>query len=535
MLFPRKSIRNPHDGPDDGRSSSAARGSRARPALGTVGRTLIVATAVALIAVGVVTGGQEKASAAKPYHAPRLDWTTCSNLPPAEPGGPPRPKNLQCAKLTVPLDYAKPRGETIQVALIRVRATDRAHRLGSLVFNFGGPGGSGIDAFSGGSTASFKELGTQYDLVGFDPRGVGRSSPVTCADDKQKDAWLAMDTSPDNATERAAFLAAERSLIQGCQQRSGKLLPHVGTISAARDLDVLRASLGERKLNYFGLSYGTSLGAVYAHLFPEKVGRAVLDGAFHPMNAERFLLKAAAFQRALGHFSRWAAQQPEVKARGLTQGAVLTRTAKLLKGLDAKPIPADGGRELTQSIGQSGVLMALYSKDFWPVLLQGIERAMAGDGTILLALGDSQPQRTPDGHYTNAIDAHAAITCADATEHFTERDVTRVLPRFTKASPIFGPTLAWSLTACTGWPFKGDAQRADAPSAPRILVIGTTGDPATPYPWATELARELRVGVLLTFKGEGHTAYISGDTCVHRAVNGYLLKGNVPAYGTTCP
>ncbi|MFF4398482.1 alpha/beta hydrolase [Streptomyces sp. NPDC001480] len=521
---------------------------RGRSALGGRGGKPFLVAGAALLAVGVIGqyGPADEAAAApgaqagEPHRPAPLAWGECHDLPPAPPGGP-APRSLECAELMVPLDYSEPRGKTMKVALIRLRATDRAHRIGSLVFNFGGPGGSGIDAFAGGSAAQFKKLGTRYDLVSFDPRGVGRSRPVHCVGDKRKDEWLAMDTSPDNAREKAALLYRGRAFVKGCAKRSGKTLPHVGTVAAARDLDMIRIALGERKLNYFGFSYGTWLGAEYAHRFPEKVGRTVLDGAVNTeLNPLRFFREqAAGFQRALGHFGTWAAQQPQAepnaKAKGLTKDAVVTRVAALLQGLDTKPIPTDTRRELTQSLGEAGVLTGLYSKAIWPALWQAIQQAESGDGTILLALSDALFQRSPDGHYTNYLDASGSIYCASTPQRYTERDVAKALPAFTKASPVFGPTLAWRQMNCTGWPVKGTpTHHINAPGAPPILVIGNTGDPATPYAWAPALAEQLGSGVLLTLNGEGHTSYMTGNPCIQKAVNTYLLHGKSPVNGTKC-
>lgn len=506
-----------------------------------LGSASMVAAGALLLAVGVTSGAKQAGAAATDTMKPSqpLVWAGCPKPPTTPPGAPKPPKGLQCAKLTVPLNYAKPRGKTIELALIRVRATDQAHRLGSLVFNFGGPGGSGVDTFAGGGAALFEKLGTRYDLVSFDPRGVGESSPVRCADDKELEAYLAVDASPDDAEEKAALIAAGGAYTQECEKRSGAILPHVGTVNAARDLDVLRAALGDRKLNYFGFSYGTWLGAGYAHLFPKNVGRTVLDGALDPEvdTMGVYLEQTKGFQRALGNFARWAAQQPGAKAKKLTEKAVIAKIAKLLKGLDAKPIRTEDGRELTQNLGEAGVMAALYSKDAWPILLEEIDKAAAGDGTTLLALADILFQRGPDGHYTNFFDASHAIWCASFPQRYTERDIEKALPAFTKASPIFGPMRAWSLIECTGWPVKGDetAHEVDAPGAPPIVVVGTTGDPATPYAWAPALAKRLGSGVLLTLKGEGHGAYTNGDACIQRTVNDYLLNGKVPANGTTCP
>jgi pimeloyl-ACP methyl ester carboxylesterase len=354
-------------------------------------------------------------------------------------------------------------------------------------------------------------------------------------DDRVKDAWLAADASPDDAAEVIALNTARQAMIDECAAWSAALLPYVGTVSAARDLEALRAALGERKLNYFGFSYGTWLGAAYAHRFPGSVGRMVLDAAvdtdLNPM--EYFRQQAAGFQLALGDYSRWAALQPGHHA-GRSMTATITR---LLKGLDSRPIRTDSGRPLTQSLATYGVLAALYSRDGWPLLTQATEQALAGNGTILLALSDALYQRDPSGHYTNYLEAATAIDCASTPQRYTEQDVARALPAFVRASPTFGPTFAHRPTACTGWPVGGDptAHQVDAPTAPPIVVVGTTGDPATPYPWAPALARRLGSGVLLTYKGEGHGAYVTGDRCVQKAVNGYLFDGTAPRDGTRCP
>ncbi|WP_225993541.1 alpha/beta hydrolase [Actinomadura rudentiformis] len=449
---------------------------------------------------------------------PALSWQAC--------------QKFECATVKVPLDYAKPDGETIELALIRAKATQPARRIGSLVFNFGGPGASGVDVFSRAAPA-YKNLNTRYDLVSFDPRGVGKSSPVTCVDDTQMDRMAAMDGSPDNAAEERALISQLLSYDEGCKARSGKVLPHVGTINAARDLDMIRKALGDRRLHYFGISYGTELGANYAHQFPKQVGRAVLDGAVDTKVSTKnlSLQQAAAFQRALGNYgAACAAPCPLGKD-------VVASVQKLLTTLDAKPLPTSGERKLTQSLGTTGVLTALYSKQLWPLLTQGVTEARQGKGDILLALADLRIGRDETGHYNNLVAANTAISCADTTDRYTRAEVREALPRFRKASPIFGPSIAWGMLTCTGWPIKGDkaAKEVSAPGAAPIMVVGNTGDPATPYGWAPALTKELGgSATLVTLKGEGHGAYDTGDRCIQRTVDAYLLDGKQPAK-KTCP
>ncbi|WUH96546.1 alpha/beta hydrolase [Spirillospora sp. NBC_00431] len=450
------------------------------------------------------------------------------------------PTGFRCATLRVPLDHARPSGEKIDIALIKVPATDRRHRIGSLVFNFGGPGGEGVGTLAR-AAGEYAELGARYDLVGFDPRGVGRSAPVTCAGPRRMDEIAARDDSPDTAAEEKTYIDGRADYVRQCQARSGRLLPHVGTLNAARDLDLIRDALGEERLHYFGISYGTWLGGAYAHRFPGRVGRAVLDGAVDTGlgGKDLALQQTAAFQRALGDFGAACARLGRRSCPLGTDGPSVVRSVgRLLAGLDRTPLPTSGGRRLTQSLGTTGVAAALYSRDAWPYLAQGlVDAAERRDGSLLLMLADVQNGRREDGTYTNLSAANTAITCADGTDRYTPSDVRSLLPAFRDASPIFGAAMAWGLLHCTGWPVKGDdaAREVSAPSAAPILVVGNTGDPATPYAWAPALTRALGGrATLLTLKGQGHGAYDTGHPCVRGTVHAYLLDGTVPPAGTTC-
>ncbi|MEV4006313.1 alpha/beta hydrolase [Actinomadura sp. NPDC049753] len=470
---------------------------------------------------------------------PRLSWGRCTGLPSPPPKSKP-PRGLRCAALPVPLDHARPSGEKIELALIKVPATDPNRRIGSLVFNFGGPGAEGVDTLAQ-AAGQYADLRARYDLIGLDPRGVGRSSPVACVGDRRMDALAAMDDSPDTAAEERAYAAGRADYVRQCEARSGRLLPHVGTADAARDLDMVRAAVGDERLNYFGISYGTWLGGSYAHQFPARVGRAVLDGAVDTRlgRADLALQQAAAFQRALGGFGAACARLGKKGCPLGTDGpSVVAAVGRFLAGLDRRPLRTQSGRRLTQSLGTTGVAAALYSRDAWPYLAQGLVDAVKRrDGSLLLMLADVQNGRRGDGTYSNLSAANTAITCADGADRPTASDVRRLLPRFREASPIFGTSLAWSLLQCTGWPVQGDpaAREVSAPSAAPILVVGNTGDPATPYAWASALTEALGGrATLLTLKGEGHGSYDTGDPCVRGAVHAYLLDGTVPAAGATC-
>ncbi|KOV71745.1 peptidase [Streptomyces sp. NRRL WC-3618] len=505
-----------------------------------------VLTATALLLSSLMTGvSEDSGSADQDLSAQKLGWKDCP-APSASEGGGEAPSPLpdgadwQCATMKAPLDWAEPKGDTIRLALIRAKAGGGASkRIGSLIFNFGGPGGSGISALPSFGT-DYATLRTRYDLVSFDPRGVGRSDGVRCEDDEQLDVYFQQDATPDNATERAELLDNTRKFNAACEKHSKRMLPHVRTTDAARDMDLMRQVLGDAKLHYFGISYGTELGGVYAHLFPKKVGRAVFDGVVDPtQNPEQGSLgQAKGFQHALDNFAEDCTSKTEECLVGDTPREVKNRIAKLLKDLDAKPIPGVFPRELTETSATTGIAQALYSKDFWPYLTQGLDEAYDGDGTVLMLLADSMNGRSRNGEYSNLSAANIAVNCSDQKPRYTVADIEAKLPEFRAASPLFGDFLAWSMVSCTDWAVPGAAEHPDvhATGSAPILVVGNTGDPATPYEGARKMVGALGegVGVELTYKGQGHGAYDGGNRCVLKAVNGYLLNGKVPAAGTVC-
>ncbi|MFI8355439.1 alpha/beta hydrolase [Streptomyces cyaneofuscatus] len=475
----------------------------------------------------------------------KLDWSPCP-APNVAQGGGESPSPLpggavwECSFMDVPLDYADPDGRTIELALIRGKAKDQQRRIGSLVFNFGGPGASGVATLPAFG-ADYDRLRTRYDLVSFDPRGVGRSEGVECADDAQLDTLYQEDSTPDDPAEEKEFVEGQKDFIATCKENSGPELPYVGTTNAARDMDLMRTVLGDDKLHYFGISYGTELGGVYAHLYPDKVGRAVFDAVVDPTkDAEQSSLgQAQGFQLAFDNFTKDCADRGDKCALpGATGEEVEEWIADLLAKLEKEPIDGLGDRALTQTLATTGIASALYSKETWPLLEQGLDEADGGSGALLLALADSLNGRSEDGRYDNSNAANIAINCADNKQRFTLEQTKAALPAFRKASPMFGEYLGWGLMGCTGWPVAGAWVTPDvsAPGSAPILVIGNTGDPATPYAGAKAMVEKLGkgVGVELTYKGEGHGAYNSKNTCVQRAVDGYLLNGTVPKSGTVC-
>ncbi|MGP9017441.1 alpha/beta hydrolase [Streptomyces sp. BR1] len=520
---------------------------RGRTAVGAAG------AAMALLALAVPA----LADGAKPdltrFYTQRPVWGACTVKG--------APQGMECAKLTVPIDYAHPADGTIELAVARIRAggsgsgsgsgsgTDvgpsgaaPAAPKGSLVFNFGGPGESGLKDL-GGFLTDTEGLADQYDLVSFDPRGVGRSAPVRCGAAAEQEIESSADTAPANDAEGRKQLVAElRSIAQECRRTTGKLLPHVGTINASRDLDVLRQALGDKKLNYFGISYGTRLGAVYAAQFPKRTGRMVLD-AVDSLTADAeqsALAQATAFQRGLDTFLSDCARQGAGCPLGATT-AVATRTLDAtVAQLDKQPAKTASGADFTSADLRTAITNSLYAEQLWPTLAYGISTLHdKGDPAALdqinksFAGEDAQGKRAADD---NSKEALLAINCADEPKRPKDpaAELASLEDKFAKASPMFGPEQVGAAVSCTGWPAGTDyIRRIDRTGAPSVLLIGTRGDPATPYQWAAETARRLGKGVVLTYEGEGHGGY-TASRCVREHADAFLLEGTLPAEGTSC-
>ncbi len=443
----------------------------------------------------------------------------------------------QCTRITVPLDYAHPAGKTISLAVLKVPATDKGARVGSLVVNPGGPGGSGVDYAANATSYFGPELRRSFDIVGFDPRGVGESTPVQCLSDAKLDTFVASDPDPNSTAE---IKASDRMLHQfgeGCLKHSGALAAHISTEEAAKDMDVLRAVLGERKLTYFGASYGTFLGATYAGLFPHRVGRMVLDGAIDPaLTTLRLnLVQAHGFEVALRAYVASCVDKGGCfLGSTVDQGAA--RIRKFLDSVEAHPISGDGQRQLTAGTAVLGIWAPLYNKSYWPLLSNALQSAFQGDGGMLLQLADAYTSRGAHGYLDNSLEALYAINCLDHDDSIRSLQVPKYFPRFEKASPTFGRIFAFGLSSCSTWPIHTHRkpEPIHAKGAPPILVIGTTRDPATPLAWARALANELDSGILVKRNGDGHTGYHAGNSCVDHTVESYLVADKVPSGEVDC-
>jgi len=459
------------------------------------------------------------------FYGQRLQWTGCQ-------GG------FQCSRLKVPVDYADPAGATTTLALVRLPTSAQgADRLGSLVLNPGGPGGSGIEYARGAASVVSDQVRAHFDVVGFDPRGVGTSDPLQCLPDDAVDTFLTTDPTPDDPAEVARLEDEGRALGKGCQA-AGELAAHVDTRSVARDLDVLRAALGDAKLSYLGKSYGTYIGALYAQAFPARVGRVVLDGVIDPAltSDEVNAGQAAGFEQALRAYVADCLAGDACPLRGSVDDGV-AQIQQLLARTDDAPLRTGTDRPLTEGLTYLALAYPLYARPLWPDLSSALIKAFAGDGSAMLTLADAYAQRRPNGSFEdNANTVIYAVNCLDRPDTDTPADVERIAADLSRTSPTFGRFLAWGSLPCTTWPIPpvGTPGPVTAEGAGPILVVGTTRDPATPYAWAQSVARELSSGHLLTYDGDGHTAYRLGSACVDAAVDTYLLAGTPPQDGARC-
>lgn len=483
--------------------------------------------ALAGIAIVVITGcTRNPAAQAQPTPAVgAVKWTSCS------------PAGFQCGTIQVPLDYAHPDKGTINIALNRKPATDQVNRIGSVLTNPGGPGASGIQ-FLQGEAASMTNLNRRFDLIGFDPRGIGDSAPVRCLTGPEEDTFNALDSVLDDSQEKQTYIEADKNFAAGCMQRSAQVLPFVDTVSAAKDMDLIRAALGDEKLSYLGFSYGTFLGQTYAHLFPTHVRALALDGVLDPSLSANDLLLAqlVGFERNLQAFfadcnSRKSSSSPCTYA---ISGDPATKLNDLITRLDTSPMPV-GGRALTRSLAVIGVLLGLYSESFWPSLDLALAATDKGSGALLLRLADFYLARNANGTYDNETDANFAVNCLDRPVPTDVAAYDQLGTQYAKVSPLFGPAFQYSNLGCAYWPVPptGHAGPLTADGAPPILLVGGTGDPATPYAWAQAVSRQLAGSVLLTRNGNGHTSY-DASTCAHAAIDAYLINLTLPAAGAVC-
>ncbi|KAA9085558.1 alpha/beta hydrolase [Microbacterium radiodurans] len=465
-----------------------------------------------------------------PFYEQELAWESCTG---ADAG------SYDCTTVRAPRDWNSPGDGEIELAVVR-RAADRGDALGSLLVNPGGPGASGYDLVADSAQFAVGDvLASRYDVIGFDPRGVGRSSAVACLDAAGTDAYFFdIPAAPRGTPEwRAELTQRNESFAAACEQNSDGILPFITTEFAARDMDLLRGVLGDEKLNYLGYSYGTFLGATYAKLYPEKVGRLVLDGAIDPSvpSIDVSTTQAVGFESALRAYMRSCLDTGECPFRGSVDDA-MADLGILLASVDTSPLPAADGRQLGADSLMTAIIAALYAEGNWPILTQALAGALGGDPQTAFVLADFYFARSADGTYQdNSSEAFRAYNCMDYPDDLTPEIESAANARIAAEAPTIAPY--WeSVDLCEVWPYPPTGTRGEitADGAPPIVVVGTTNDPATPYEWSVSLADQLASGVLVTREGEGHTGFQKGSACVDAAVESYFVDGTVPDDGLVC-
>jgi pimeloyl-ACP methyl ester carboxylesterase len=446
-----------------------------------------------------------------------LDWKPCDDA--------------ECAKLEVPVDYSKPDGKTLELALLRRPAAKPAERIGAILVNPGGPGGSGVEL---ASYLPFPdEITDRFDIVGFDPRGVGDSTPLDCHSHLQEiyDA----DPTMEDAADRAHYIQVSQAFVDECKQKYADLLPHLGTVDVARDMDQIRAAMGDEKLNYLGYSYGTSIGEQYARLFPTRVRAMVIDGVVDPSETG---LQAAAGQ-AEGFTSALNAFIASCDTDGCGLDAPASQVIdQVIAASEKAPIPAPGAdRPATPGVVALGMGQAMYQEALWPSLGRALSEARDGDGTGLVNLADDYLGRGPDGSYDGGFEIYFAVSCIDSQ---WPKDPDAILAEGKKVGqqfPRVGEALVNDYLRCALWPTPPQPLKpvpTDLKGLPPIVVISTTHDPATPYQSGVDVAEQIPDARLLTNVGEGHTIYANGKSCIDDTVNAYFLDLTAPEDGKRC-
>lgn len=458
-----------------------------------------------------------------PPAPPALTWRACS-------------APFQCSSIKVPLDWANPTaGPTVSLALIRLPASGSpSERIGSLFVNPGGPGASAVDFARSIQQILPSEVLARFDVVAFDPRAVGQSQPLQCLSGPQMDAYLASDPVPSTPAQINSVISEDQAFAAGCAADYGTaFLEHIDSDTAARDMDYIRQAVGDAKLTYLGYSYGTFLGAQYANLFPTHIRALILDGAVDPaLDGLTFdAQQAVGFDGELQDFFKSCTGSCAFASGGNPQAAFTTLENQII----ATPLKV-GSRELDQGLFLDGVADALYSPASWNALASALQQAVNGNGSALLAMSDDLTDRNSNGTYDSLTSSGPAIDCIDSSYPTDVAAYQQAAASAARQAPIFGAAIVWSSLQCAYWPVPSVIKPAPvtAPGAPPILVVGTTGDPATPYGQAVSLAHELSSGVLLTHTGFGHTSLGQASSCVQNVEDTYLINLTLPASGSVC-
>jgi len=465
------------------------------------------------------------------FYEQRVDWTSCGS-------------GLDCTSVTVPVDWEDPSGETLTVAVTRHRAT--GSRVGAILYNPGGPGASGFDyVHDYAEYIATPAVLQHYDLIGFDPRGVKRSTGIACQSGADKDEMLYGTYQAAYGTQEWVdeFTSRAQEWIAACQDHAGELLGHLDGASVARDMDVIRAVLGEDRMNYLGYSYGTYLGANYAELFPERVGRMVLDGAVDPTvsDANWLITQMGGFESAFRAYLADCLASTGCPFSGNLDQA-LGQVRDLLAGIDARRLRSSDGRVLDVATVGTAIAENLYTESYWSYMTEMFADLQDGDAESTFESADEYNDYYGPGSYDgNGFEVYTSVQCDESQVGRDGVDVLEGLARISAAAPTVGAAIAYDDYAvlnvlCANWPYPIAERPAvfDAAGSAPIVVIGTTNDPATPYAQAQSLAEQLENGVLVTYHGEGHTVYGNGVACIDDAIDAYLVDGDVPSAGLEC-
>lgn len=465
--------------------------------------------------------------ALKEFYAQKVEWKKCDDY--------------VCGSVKVPLDYENPQKSQISIAVKMLPANSgKTVPKATLFLNPGGPGGSGVEIVETVKSFFPSSFTKEISLAGFDPRGVGESAPIKCISDEELDQVLADSRyQSSDVASRAESIAISKHIGEQCAKNSNGVLPYVDTVSAARDIDILRAVVGDKTLTYMGFSYGTYLGSIYASIFPQNSGRLVLDGAMDPSlnNLQTSIDQVKGFESAMRDFVAWCNKQ-KVCPLPENPDVALEKVSQFLDRLTDQPLPTeDPERNLTQALGVTGIIAPLYVQEAWPGILFGLVQAIEnGDGSVLLNFADTLTGRKEDGSYDNSTVANWAINCLDFSVASDPTVWQQNDAELVKNSPFLGKYMTGGEILCSQWPVKPKSVRTalsvetDTP----IVIVGTTGDPATPYAWAKSLHKQIRNSVLLTSQATQHTAFLVSGKCITEPILEYIAGGAVPEDGITC-
>ena len=501
------------------------------PVLHKFTRVAVITALLVLVGCGS-SGTPDSASensatttSAAPFVPSSFDWKACDDSASTT--------SVQCGTLEVPYDYNNPSAGTFTLYVKLRPATNPSLRIGSMMVNPGGPGFGGSSLADDADYYFSSDLTDHFDIIAWDPRGTGKSTPaVDCVDDY--DQYFGLDSPPDTPEEKQALIDASQAFNDECMSNSGEILPYISTQASATDMNSIRQALGEDKISYFGFSYGSELGATWATMFPQTVRAAVLDGAVDPQatSAEEGMAQAKGFEGQLATFLASCSKNKacEFYNGGKSEAAFDT----LLLDLDATPLVVSAERTpVTQGVAFTAIAQAMYSDYYWPQLEKALADAQQGDGAGLLKLYDDYYQRKDDGSYGNELEAFLAISCLDDPGATSIKAVDDAVPSFVTAAPRLGANFGYGYS-CALWPVKPAVKvGVTGKGAGPIVVVGTTGDPATPLASTRKMAAELEQGILLIVEANQHTGY-GANECINTAVDSYLIDLTVPVSETTC-